>query len=49
MIPIMDSLEEAREWFLNNSDGNVICRKADGTVEKVSCYPEAEKFYTGSN
>lgn len=38
------TLEEACNWFLNNSRGSIICIK---DTEEIECnsYPKAEKFY----
>lgn len=42
------SLEEAKEWFLYNSSGSVICM--DGDVGKVcETYQEAKKWYNGTH
>jgi hypothetical protein len=38
------TLEEAMNWFLKNSSGNVICKK-DNIEEVVTCYPQAKEFF----
>ncbi len=40
------SLEEAMNWFLNNSSGNITCVRKDGESQECSSYPEAKKFYS---
>ena len=34
------NIEEAENWFLNNSSGNIICVK-DGIETEVDCYADA--------
>ena len=42
----VNNIEEAMDWFINNSSGEVKCIK--GTEEMVcESYPDAEKFYKG--
>lgn len=40
----VNNLEEARDWFLENSGGDLICVKG---LESKSCssYPEAKQFF----
>lgn len=46
MIPHVNSLSEAMDFFLANHSGTVICLSADGLKEKeCASYPEAEAFY----
>jgi len=47
MIEHVNSLEEAREWFLKNSSGVVICVSGDREQECRS-YPEAVAFYAAT-
>lgn len=49
MIPIVFSLEEAKEWFLNNSSGVVKCVDQARDREQVCrTFPEAKAFYEGA-
>lgn len=44
MMPVVFTLEEAMEWFLENRAQSVIC--SDGLRQKeCTTYPEAEEFY----
>lgn len=44
MIPHVNSIEEAADWFLSHSSGSVMC--CDGERERVcNCYPDAKAFY----
>ena len=38
------TLAQARDWFLNNSGGGVICISHEREIECYS-YPEAEEFF----
>lgn len=41
------SIKEAEEWFLNHSEGSVMCVRAEGSSMKeleVETFTEAEKF-----
>ncbi len=38
------SLNEAKDFFLSNSDGTVTCVK-DGVEKEISCYPDAVEFF----
>ncbi len=38
------SLEEAEEFFLRNSEGEIICVK-DKLEFQVNCYPHAKEFF----
>lgn len=38
------NIEEARVWFMNNSDGPVICDNGYESGE-IDCYPDASKFF----
>lgn len=42
---IVNSIEEAKEFFLKNSTGSVKCVKSDGSESMVDDYPEAEAFF----
>jgi hypothetical protein len=44
MLPVVYSLEEARDFFIENLTGNVICKDGDRERE-VNCYPDAVRFY----
>lgn len=44
---IVNTLEEARTWFLHNTLGSVTCHRADGNNRVCWSYPEAEEFYGG--
>lgn len=44
IVPQVQSLSEARDWFLQNSLGSVWCIKGDQQRE-CYCYPEARDFY----
>jgi hypothetical protein len=46
MIPVVESLEEAMKFFLENSSGECCCHDGD-REEIVSCYPDAVKFFKG--
>lgn len=48
MIPQVNSLEEARDWFLENSSGNVMCVKG-AEQRECNCYPDAKAFYESGN
>jgi|GEM_PF-6389687 len=44
MIPVVKSLEEAKEFFLNNSSGS--CLGIKGEIKKeLNSYPEAKEFF----
>ena len=47
MIPLVESLEEAQDFFLSNSSGSCLCRK-DGKEIIATCYPEAEEFFNAN-
>ncbi len=39
-----NNIKEAEKFFLNNSDGKIVCIKGD--IEKeVDCYPDAVDFF----
>jgi NADH:ubiquinone oxidoreductase subunit F (NADH-binding) len=38
------TLEDAMNFFLNNSSGNCIAVK-NGIEKEISCYPEAVEFF----
>lgn len=37
--------QQAMDWFLSNSSGEVTLKAKDGTVLSVQCYPDAVKFF----
>jgi len=41
------TLEQAKEWFLENHEEGVLCVKDDGTELFCRTYPEAQQFYFG--
>ena len=45
MKPMVHSVEDAKEWFMQNSSGTLICVKKDGTEKEVDCYPDAVAFF----
>lgn len=45
MIPIVQSVEEAQDFFLSHSSGECCCRKADGTEKNVDNYADAKAFF----
>ena len=46
MINKVYSRQEARDWFLENSSGSVICVSViDRSEKEASCFPVADKFY----
>ena len=40
------SLEEARDWFLQNREDGVICVREDGIEEFCKTYNDADFFYS---
>ena len=42
-------LHEAKDWFLKNSSGNVICVDGRNGSKEVDCYPDAETFFNNRN
>jgi hypothetical protein len=50
MIPIVFSLEEAKEWFLANSHGSVKCVDEAHNRDLVcSTFPQAKAFYEAAH
>ncbi len=45
MIEQVNSLEEARDWFLGQSAGEVICVRGIHTT-LAFCYLDAERFFS---
>ena len=45
MIPIIENIEEAMEFFLQNSSGICICKKENNEELEVDCYPQAVEFF----
>jgi hypothetical protein len=49
MIPTVYTLDEAMQWFLENSTGTVMCVKKDGAGsdagKECSSYADAKSFY----
>lgn len=46
MIESVETLEEAEQWFMTHSSGEVLCISKDGLRQKVcDCYPVAKEFY----
>lgn len=45
MIPHVNSLDEAQDWFLTHSSGQVMCIRADGAEQIAGSFPEAKAFY----
>lgn len=45
MKPIIKTINEAMEFFLQNSNGNCICQKETGEELEVNCYPQAVEFF----
>lgn len=45
MLPTVHSIEEAKDWFLQNSSGTLVCVRADGKTLHVTAYPDACAFY----
>ena len=44
----VNTIEDAEEWFMSNSSGEINCIK--GSEEKVcSSYPEAVMFFSGGD
>ena len=43
------SLNDAMNWFLNNSDGCVICSKENGRESIVDNYKDAKEFFEIDN
>lgn len=37
---------EAKDWFINHSEGEVICQDTNGLTKVVGSFPEAEEFFT---
>lgn len=38
------NIEDARDWFLKNSSGNIFCKK--NRIEKeINCFPDALEFF----
>ena len=44
MLKIIQTIDEALNFFLRNSSDPVICRK-DGKEKECNSYSEAKKFY----
>lgn len=40
------SLKEAESFFLQNSEGSVLCVRHDGAFRECECYPDAVEFYS---
>lgn len=38
------TLKDAREFFLNNATGSILCVDGDASIV-AECYPDAERFY----
>lgn len=45
MIPQVETLDEAKAFFLSNASGSVFCVKPDGTSRVCASYPEAQEFF----
>lgn len=45
MIPSVHTLEDAMDWFLENSVGQVLVTKPGGRERVCSSYAEAKAFY----
>lgn len=45
MIPHASTLEEALEFFLTHSSGNIMCEKENGEQKECNCYPDAKAFF----
>ena len=45
----VNNLDKARDFFLSNSSGNIICTDNDGNEKECNCYPEAVSFYKKEN
>ena len=45
MKPICETLEEAKQFFLNNITGSCYCEKPDGEGMECNNYLQAEQFF----
>lgn len=49
MEPTAHTLEEAMNWFLENSSGCVTCVRANGWKKVCYSFPEAREFFETGN
>lgn len=47
-MTVVNSLDEARDWFLAHASGLITCVRPDGVRKPCASYPEADKFYAQS-